>query len=144
MNYPYPARDAAWTPDAPDSAAVDSPSALIAAGQPAFDPTTLDVFDGTELCGARFVAVVAPSAQHPDVWQRIEFTCGEDAGHDPGTPHRGEYSWGDSNTLPDEPNCGVCADVGVTPQGEPCTCAAGQPFVEAAAAAARGGAPDGP
>lgn len=121
---------AAWTPDAPDGL-YTSPSAAIAAGEQAFDPEALDHFDGIATCGAVFVAVVAPSANHPDTWQRIELQCIEDDGHYPGTAHQALHTWGDSNTLPAEPDCPKCADVGVNPQGEPCDCGAGQPFAEA-------------
>jgi hypothetical protein len=123
---------AAWTPDAPDAGTAPSPSALIAAGEPPFDPETLDHFDGITVCGARVAFVIAPNTTQGGVWQRIEMTCGEDDGHHPDTPHRAEYSWGDTVTLPAEPDCPQCADVGVTLQGEPCICVAGDKFEAAA------------
>lgn len=122
---------AAWTPDAPDAPA-DSPSALIAAGQqaPGFDPESLDHFDGINTCGAQFSAVLPPT--HGDTaWLRIELHCTEDDGHYPATPHRGEHVWTDTPTVPGEPVCPQCADVGVGKDGEPCMCPAGDPFAAA-------------
>jgi hypothetical protein len=123
---------AAWTPAAPDAGTAESPSALIAAADPPFNPEALDHFDGIEVCGARIAFVIAPNTAHGDIWQRIELQCVENDGHYPGTPHTSEYSWGDSNTLPAEPNCPQCADVGIGSDGEPCTCPVGDKFLAVA------------
>lgn len=134
---------AAWTPDAPDSATADSPSALIAAGQPGFDPETLDHFEQIPGCPAVFVAVRAPDPADPDVWQRIELRCAEDDGHFPDTPHRAEWTWGAAMSLPTEPECPRCADVGVNSDGDPCTCPAGDVFAEAVRLRQNSATPDG-
>lgn len=129
---------AAWTPDAPDH--VDSPSEAIAAGQPSgvFDPESLDHFESVDVCGALFAAVQRVKTAGPagggDEWYRVDVRCEDYAGHWPDSPHNGEVTWGGTDSVPAEPSCPKCADVGVvTGQGEPCDCPAGEPFRNAAA-----------
>lgn len=124
---------AAWTPDLPDAGTVASPSEAIAEG---FQPESLDHFENVEsaTCDAWFSAIqrvtVRPGQQE---WYRQDLRCGEDAGHFPASPHRSEVIWGAAESIPQEPACADCADVGVQPGGVACHCAAGQPFREAEA-----------
>lgn len=120
---------AAWTPDAPDDA---TPSEAIAAG---FNPESLDHFDEVEAsCGEVFAAIrrlnIRPGH---DEWYRDEIVCTEIAGHHPDTPHMGEVVWGAEESIPAEPECADCSDVGVQPGGTACHCPAGRPFREAEA-----------